>query len=62
MTVYETGISGEMTSSMIARLRHYLDELKDLQFVILLGVRVYRVLLLLLILHLLLIARYHHLH
>jgi hypothetical protein len=40
MTVYETGISGELTSSMIDRLRHYLDELKDLQFVILLGVRV----------------------
>lgn len=38
MSVYETGINGEVTSSMIPRLRHYLDELKDLQFVILLGV------------------------
>jgi len=39
MSVYESGINGEKTAGMMHRLVNYLNKLKDLKFVIILGVR-----------------------
>ncbi len=39
MSVYESGINGEKTAGMMHRLIHYLNKLKNLKFVIILGVR-----------------------
>ena len=39
MSVYESGINGEKTAGMMHRLVHYLNKLKELKFVIILGVR-----------------------
>ena len=39
MSVYESGINGEKTVGMMHRLVHYLNKLKNLKFVIILGVR-----------------------
>eukprot|EP01036_Dinobryon_divergens_P026765 gene26765-35451_t len=37
MSVYESGINGEKTAGMMHRLIHYLNKLKNLKFVIILG-------------------------
>lgn len=40
MTVFETGVNGEKTAGMVHRLQQYLNKIKNLKFVIILGVKV----------------------